>query len=174
MSSLVQSDAILSALRSSRLAAWMLSLIQGAQRRSVTDLVLSGACRSRSNCLESLYFPISSPSGQSASTVLHMAFTSEWNFSGLVFSCSMWSQSVSTSEGSTGSTRRRVSCGQTEGSLTRTRHGKPVKNMTAHVSRLADDLGKVMLREQGAEFWTSELVCTSKWRLNCPMFCTSL
>ena len=45
-----------------------------------------------------------------------------------------------------------MSCGQTEGSLTRTRHGKPVKNMTAHVSRLADDLGKVVLREQGAEF----------------------
>ena len=76
--------AVLSALRSSRLAARMLSLIHGAERRSVTHLVLSGAWRSRSCCIELLYFSASSSSGQSPSTVLHMAFTSDWNFSRLI------------------------------------------------------------------------------------------
>lgn len=76
--------AVLSACCNSCLAARMLLLIQGAEQHSVTDVVLIGAWTSRSCCIESLYFSTSSSSRQSASTMLQIAFTSDWNFSGLI------------------------------------------------------------------------------------------
>ena len=101
------------------------------------------------------------PPGQLPGTVLHMAFTSDWNFSRLIRrmfqevterfflggldrlsekKSDLWSD-------------RRFSDTDTSGmSVESSAVTSPVKNMTALVSWLVDDVGKALLREQGAEF----------------------